>query len=80
MYSMKTGTHAKRTVQTDNVSEVLEKPLLHLSSSGLEIPLVSLKVFTVSGIDSRERVKGAELTALETYQKSKTGSPVLVYR
>ena len=52
---MKNETHAKRTVQTDNVSEVLEEPLLHLSSSGLEIPLVSLRVFTVSAIDPRER-------------------------
>ena len=52
---MKNETHTKRTVQTDNVSEALEKPLLHLSSSGLEIPLVSLRVFTVNAIDPRER-------------------------
>ena len=40
---------------------------------------MTLKVFTVSAIDSREQVEAGGLTALETYRKSKTGSPVLVH-
>ena len=46
----------------NDVSEVLKEPLLRLSSSGLEIPLMPLEEYAVSGIDLRERAEGAGST------------------
>jgi len=72
-------THPKGTVPTDNVPEVLEEPLLHSSSFfSREIPLVSLKVFTLSAIGRQEEIRD-EFDPPGTYQKSKTGLSALVY-
>ena len=64
----------------NDIPEVLEEPLLR-SSGRLyqDIPLVPLKVFVFSVTDTRAEWKGITYDPPETYQRSKTGSPVLVY-
>ena len=54
MYSVKNETYTERTVQTNDVSKFVKESLLYLSSFGLEIPLMSLKVLTVSATDQPE--------------------------
>ena len=56
-------TYPKGTVPTNGVPEILEEPLLRPSSIfTLEIPLVSLKGFTLSAVDLQEKVERARLT------------------
>ena len=56
-------TYPKRTVPTNDVPKSLKEPPLCSSSFlGLKIPLVSLKVFTLSAICHRREVRGARST------------------
>lgn len=69
-------TYPQRTVPMNDIPKFLQEPLLCSSSFfGLEIPLVSLKVPKFSGTTLGEDTKGV----MGTYQRSKTGSPVLVH-
>ena len=55
--------HPKGTVTTSDVPEILEEPLIRCSSFfGLDIPLVSLKVFAFSPVNLLEEVKEAGLS------------------
>jgi len=56
---IKDKTHPKRAVPTNDVTEGLEElPRCPSSFFGLNIPLVSLKVFTISAAGLWEGVKG----------------------
>ena len=69
-------TYPQRTVPMNNIPEILQEPLLCSPSFfGLEIPLVSLNVPKFSDTTLGEDTKGV----MGTYQRSKTGSPVLVH-
>ena len=61
----------------NDIPEIFEElPLRSSTIFGLEIPLVSLRVFAFSFIDFHKGVKETKL-APRTYQKSRTGSRVL---
>ena len=55
--------YPKRTVPVNYVPEILEEPLLRSSSVfAPDIPLMSLKISTLSAIDLQDKVEGVRLT------------------